>query len=76
MVDQISVRCTQAVRRSRDDLQSGFLHQLSLKLSGVINRHNLVCVTLDDQLRSGRDDNSYFRWGCECPRKIVIPTGA
>jgi hypothetical protein len=23
-------------------------------------------------LRSGRDDNSYFGEGCECPRKIVI----
>jgi hypothetical protein len=24
-------------------------------------------------LRSGRDDNSYFGKGFECPRKIVIP---
>src|SRR5580692_3110962 len=23
-------------------------------------------------LRSGRDDNSYFGMGCECPRKIVV----
>jgi hypothetical protein len=29
---------------------------------------------LSTSLRSGRDDNSYLGQGCECPRKIGIPT--